>query len=136
MKKNGALVLLVLALLTTRAPNARAVSLGDAALTVAVSTGAGALLGASTLPFYKESGEHSKNIFYGAAVGAVIGVFISAAAGVTDPNATNDDADARIKRQTEYQLAQRARLAPDFQPTTNLKKGETQVWSPLAKLSF
>jgi len=55
--------------------------MGDAALTVAVTSGAGAILGASTLPFYGEPDKHKKNIFYGASFGAIIGVLIAAYAG-------------------------------------------------------
>ncbi|RZA07525.1 MAG: hypothetical protein EOP11_07450 [Proteobacteria bacterium] len=136
MRKAALLITTVLLTLGAAKP-AQAITLGDAALTVAITTGAGAALGASTLPFYGDSGAHSKNIFYGAALGAVAGVFISAASGVTDPDAASDVTALRSSAPAENSLAQKLRLTPDAILTTNAKKrGETLFWSPLAKLSF
>lgn len=126
----------LLALTTTFAARpAHALSLGDAALTVAISTGAGAALGASTLPFYSDSGRHTKNIFTGAAIGAVAGVIISAASGVNEPE--SDEARLHSTKPAENIIAQNLRLTPDAIFSTNVKKREeTLFWSPLAKLSF
>jgi hypothetical protein len=79
---------------------ASAMSMGDAAMTVTVSTVAGAVLGASTLPFYEDSGKHSKNIFYGAAFGAVVGVLIAAYSGVQEGSGVEDE-EVRIKKQKD-----------------------------------
>jgi hypothetical protein len=130
------ILLTVLLASSVAAKPAHAITLGDAALTVAISTGAGAALGASTLPFYSDSGAHAKNIFYGAAVGAVVGVFITAAAGIRDPD-LGDEARLHSTKPAEDLLAQRLRLSPDAILTTNAKKREeTLFWSPLAKVSF
>lgn len=123
---------LILALFTGRP--AQALTLGDAALTVSISTVSGAILGASTLPFYENSGDHTKNIFYGAAIGAVVGVFISAYAGVKE----SQDDDALLNRApADARFAFGRELKPEL--TSALKKGtpgSSLVWSPLAKLEF
>ena len=75
------------------APKAKAITLGDAALVVAISAGTGAILGASTLPFYGEPDLHKKNIFYGASFGAVVGVLLSAYAGFEE--SAKEEMDAR-----------------------------------------
>ncbi|RYZ96273.1 MAG: hypothetical protein EOP11_23710 [Proteobacteria bacterium] len=113
---------------------AHALGLGDSALTVAIATGAGAGLGASTLPFYSDAGAHTKNIFYGAAIGAVFGVLITAAAGVTAPESADE---ALSTKKAEGLLAKAQRLQPDAVLNSNArKKEETLFWSPLAKLEF
>lgn len=118
----------------TAAKPAHAISIGDAALTVGISTATGVVLGASTLPFYGQPGDHTNNIFYGAAVGAVAGVIISAIAGVSDSNA--DDANLNRRKQREYELASNLRLHPDELPRTEQSKRETMIWSPFAKIYF
>jgi len=95
---------------------ASAVSVGNAALTVGVTTLAGGILGASTLPFYSDSGAHTKNIYYGAAIGAVVGVLLAAYAGVQE--GPDDDEEAfRRKFEDEPALASdwslRAKLTPE-----------------------
>lgn len=125
-------------------PSSRAradASFGDAAVTVAVSTVAGAVLGASTLPFYEESGEHTKNIFYGAALGAVAGVFISAYAGVKEGP---DYEDVHIKPTPDSALAvnDSPKLRLHAETSTAMKKpaafggGDTLFWSPVAQVRF
>ncbi len=53
---------------------------GDAAAetsiieTMGVSIAVGAVLGASTLPFYDQPGQHASNIAYGASLGAAVGI--------------------------------------------------------------
>lgn len=124
---------LILALFTGRP--AQALTLGDAALTVSISTVSGAILGASTLPFYEDSGKHTKNIFYGAAIGAVAGVLISAVAGVKE---SQDDDEALLMRApADARFAFSRELKPEL--TSAIKKGTTSsplVWSPLASLNF
>lgn len=91
--------------------------MGDAALTVAVTTVAGGILGASTLPFYSDSSNHTKNIYYGAAIGAVAGVLLAAYAGVQEGPAEEEEEAFRRKSELEPTLASdwslRARLAPE-----------------------
>lgn len=133
--KRAALFLSILTLTgVTAAKPAHAISIGDAALTVGISTATGAVLGASTLPFYGQPGDHTNNIFYGAAVGAVAGVIISAIAGVSDSSA--DDVSLNQRRQAEYELASNLRFRPDALPRTEQSKRETMVWSPFAKIYF
>lgn len=44
--------------------------------TMGISTGVGAVVGASTLPFYEKPGKHLANVFYGASAGALVGLGI------------------------------------------------------------
>ena len=44
--------------------------------TLGISTAAGVVLGAATLPFYQEPGDHTSNLGTGAAIGAAAGVGI------------------------------------------------------------
>jgi hypothetical protein len=106
----SAIVYMILALVLS--PGAKAVSMSEAATTVTVTTVAGALLGASTLPFYEDSGANTKNIFYGAAVGAVVGVLLAAYSGVQDGKV--DDEEEAIAKRNKDQLAQlRHSLQPE-----------------------
>jgi hypothetical protein len=78
-------ILILLCFLTFVLPQkAQAEGFGDAALTVGITTGVGAVMGASTLPFYATPGEHTQNIFYGAALGAVTGVFLASMSAMKD----------------------------------------------------
>lgn len=73
-------------------------SFAEGAICVGISTLAGGLLGASTLPFYPVPKDHTENVFYGAAFGAVAGVVIASYAGFPadgDVEELNDDASAR-----------------------------------------
>lgn len=137
LSSTSVLVYLILALALS--PGAKAVSISEAATTVTVTTVAGAILGASTLPFYEDSGANTKNIFYGAAVGAVVGVLISAYSGVQDGRA-EDEEEAAIKRKKE-QLAQlKHSLQPEhsssLQARTAMAQKSAAVWSPLASIRF
>lgn len=131
-------LLLTLVFALASPPQASAMSMGDAALTVTVSTVAGAVLGASTLPFYEESGKHSKNIFYGAALGAVVGVMLSAYSGVQE-NSGVDEEEALAKKKPRP-LAQNGLLKPES--TTALQKhsvvpeSQPVFWTALADLRF
>lgn len=120
-------------------------SVGDSALTVAFATIGGAILGASTLPFYEDPGDHTKNIFYGAAIGAVAGVIISAYAGVQEGPDYNDEEEAslrRARRPSELAIneAPALRLRPEASVATrkpaSFSSGTTLVWSPVASLRF
>lgn len=44
--------------------------------TIGISTAVGTVIGASTLPFYEEPGEHARNLYFGAAIGAGVGLGI------------------------------------------------------------
>lgn len=137
-----ALTLLIFAIVLFPAANTRAEAVGDSALLVGLSTLSGAVLGASTLPFYEDSGAHTKNIFYGAAIGAVIGVGIAAYSGVKDGPGFDD---ASLRRPTP-ESALSLNEAPQFR-----LKGERSVaqrrpasfaansallWSPLGTVRF
>lgn len=138
----AAVLTLVLAFSLFAAPRARAdATFGDAALTVAVSTLAGAALGASTLPFYEESSDHTKNIFYGAAFGAVVGVFLSAYAGVQEgPN--YDDARILPLKASAVAINGAPELRFHGESTTAVRgpakfaNGSIVVWAPVTNLSF
>lgn len=108
LRRSSTSVLVYLILALAFSPGAKAVSMADAATTVTVTTVAGAILGASTLPFYEDSGKNTKNIFYGAAVGAVVGVLISAYSGVQDGK-MEDEEEARAARE-RTDLALRSKL--------------------------
>ncbi len=136
------LFVLVFALSLFASPRARAdVTFGDALLTVGVSTAAGAILGASTLPFYGSPSDNTKNIFYGAAIGAVIGVFIAAYAGVQE-GPGYDDAGLRASKPAALSLND----APDFRLKSEASSatskaavfgaGSAVAWSPVATMHF
>ena len=134
MKK--ALVLALLLVFASVRP-AHAASFGDAALTVSIATATGAILGLSTLPFYEDSGKHGKNVFYGAALGAVAGVFISAYSGVQE-GASGDDDEAMKKRSSpslyssnSFQNHRAALLGEATQA-----KNTVLVWAPVANFHF
>lgn len=95
----GLLSLVILAFVVS-APRARAMDVGDAALTVGISSAVGAILGLSTLPFYEDSSAHTRNIWIGAAVGAVIGVGIASFSALknTDPQEFEDDYEEADKQ--------------------------------------
>lgn len=131
-------------LLTAFSKSAQAdATLGDSALTVAFSTLGGAVLGTSTLPFYEEPGDHTKNIFYGAAFGAMVGVMISAYSGVKEgPNYEDEDAANLLKRKpTELSVNEAPELRFHSELTTATKKppsfgGTILIWSPVASIRF
>lgn len=130
---------LAIAVLLGSANNARA-DFGSAAITVALSTVGGAVLGASTLPFYDEPGEHTKNIFYGAALGAVGGVIISAYSGIEEGKEFQDEGRLHMRPRSQLSLNE----APEFRlrPESSVARRETlgkapaRYWAPLAKFSF
>lgn len=122
---------------------AAAVSSGDAALTVVISTAAGAVLGASTLPFYADSGKHMKNIFYGAALGAVVGVFFAAYAGVQEGAPEDEEAFLKYRKHEPLPVAQWSSVEKITYQDTLTKRvnspfsgSDVMIWSPVAKLSF
>lgn len=120
---------------------ARAVSFGDAALTVSIATVSGAIIGVSTLPFYEDSGAHTKNIFYGAAIGAVVGVLISAYAGVQEgKNADDEDEEARLQRLHRNQMvAFQTSIKPESKSAAKIGSGLVStpaIWTPIAQLNF
>ena len=117
-------------------------SMGDAALTVTLGTVGGAILGASTLPFYEDSGKHTKNIFYGAAFGAVVGVLIAAYSGVQEGSDMEEE-EARIekrRRDLEFALKSEQRFRPEassaLQSRAALPEGTPMVWQSLATVHF
>ncbi len=126
--KRIAPAVLALALLLFSSARAQAANAGDAALTVALSTVSGAVLGASTLPFYEDSGKHTKNIFYGAAIGAVTGVLIAAFAGVKEGEEVEDE--ARLQRLIHPESTAALRPAAPSSPKDLL------VWAPIKKFRF
>lgn len=114
-------------------------------MTVAFSTLGGAVLGASTLPFYEDPGDHTKNIFYGAALGAVAGVLISAYAGVKEGPAYEEEGKGPAQRPRQIS-ALAVNESPVFRlhaesSTATLKppgfgSGAPMFWSKLASVNF
>jgi hypothetical protein len=121
-------------------PARAAVGIGDAALTVAISTVSGAVLGASTLPFYEDSGKHTKNIFYGAALGAVVGVLYAAYAGVSE-GPLEEEEEARLMDRRSRFLEPRPSLVSAeittkrFAPSM-IPDGDLAIWAPLTQIRF
>lgn len=138
MKQLGAIAL-ALALSLSFSKPAHALTFGDAALTVSITTVSGAILGVSTLPFYDDSGKHTKNIFYGAALGAVAGVLIAAYAGVQEGAVDDEEVVLRKQERETLYLAQR-RLVPEKTIASSSyaekARGSVLVWSPLASVQF
>ncbi|MGZ3711203.1 MAG: hypothetical protein ACXWQO_19495 [Bdellovibrionota bacterium] len=136
LSSTSVLVYLILALVLS--PGAKAVSMGDAATTVTVTTVAGAILGASTLPFYEDSGANTKNIFYGAAVGAVVGVLLSAYSGVQDGKV--DDEEEAALAPKKKQLAAVNLFQPEHSSSLQIRSAMAQrepaIWSSLANFRF
>jgi hypothetical protein len=128
----------VLTLLLVSPKASSAASIGDAALTISMATVSGAILGVSTLPFYEESGKHTKNIFYGAAIGAVAGVMISALAGVQQ-GTNGDDEEAALSRRHET-LSWHRKVAPEkstaLADLSAKARDSVLVWSPVASVNF
>lgn len=114
-------------------PKAKAMALSDAATTVTVTTVAGAVLGASTLPFYEDSGKNTKNIFYGAAVGAVAGVLIAAYSGVQDGK-VEDDEEAREQSHLKKSDSL-ARSSLLYRPQESSSVQERRLVASIPKLS-
>ncbi|NUM89056.1 MAG: hypothetical protein HUU37_07625 [Bdellovibrionales bacterium] len=137
MKRGLALTAVFLSL--GMAPRARAMTVGDAILTVGVSTAAGAVLGASTLPFYNAPSEHVRNVFYGAAIGTVAGVFITAMAGM---QSTEMEEEAGLLREPpeQYRLARteppRSATLPSRPSSLMEAAGAGAVWSPVYRVRF
>ncbi len=117
-------------------------SIGDSAMTVAFSTLGGAVLGASTLPFYDEPGDHTKNVFYGAALGAVAGVLISAYAGVKEGPAYDEDAATKLRPASSLALNESPEFRLHAEATRSTLKpasfggGAPLLWSSLTSLRF
>lgn len=125
------LVLLILAIAFP--PKAKAMALSDAATTVTVTTVAGAVLGASTLPFYEDSGKNTKNIFYGAAIGAVTGVLIAAYSGVQDGK-VDDEEEARLNSHIKKSDSL-AQSPLQYRPESSSSVQERRVIASIPKLS-
>jgi hypothetical protein len=111
----------------------------DAVIAVSVGTVAGAVLGASTLPFYADPGSHTKNIFYGAALGAMVGVLASAYVGVKEsPNgvygAATNPSSLPLNEAPELRLQSDAKSTVLRAPSGSLENAV--AWSPLAQFRF
>ena len=142
LKKKRIAYILIGAILSSVfcSPNsARAVSLGESVLTVAATTGVGAVLGASTLPFYPVPGDHLGNIYYGAAIGAVIGVFLAATVGLKEgPEDESYIKNPQNKVNSDrLLLAKSTRPETEFRPRIELVESRAaMLWAPVAKFKF
>ncbi len=71
--------------------------------TIGISTAVGTVLGASTLPFYDQPGDHTANLAYGASAGAIVGVGVCLYGLITGPSQDEFAADrARKQRLAEF----------------------------------
>ena len=62
--------------------------------TIGIGIAVGAVLGASTLPYYDQPGKHVSNLAYGAAAGAIAGLLYGVAVGRSSMDqASNADYD-------------------------------------------
>ena len=104
-------------------------SIGEAALTVGASIVVGGLLGASTLPFYARSSEHKGNIGIGAAVGAVIGVFVAVYSGISGEKETLEEDDVE-------EAVPAAFLFPKNMQFAQLPAADPVFWAPVATIRF
>lgn len=123
-------------------PGAKAeTTFGDAALVVGLTTVAGSIIGASTLPFYEDSGAHTENILYGAAVGAVTGVLISAYAGVREVPDYEDASNPRLAP-SKLSLNEAPAMKLKAEASASIRKpasfagGAPAMWSSLASIRF
>lgn len=74
--------------------------------TIGISTAVGAVLGASTLPFYEQPTDHLSNIAIGAAVGAVFGLGIWAYGSlIGSPSRSYEGAGLKIRFLSEPELS-------------------------------
>lgn len=122
---------------------------GDTLIIVGASTLAGSILGASTLPFYETPGDHTDNIYIGAAIGAVVGVGIAAYSAVSDEDnfdveeyeegASLGNLKIRMTKKSLSQevpqhklLSQNTSLAPSFARKAN----NNAVWTSIAAVQF
>ena len=123
--------LILICLFTFALPKkASAMDFGDAALTVGLASGVGAVLGASTLPFYATPGDNTKNIFYGAALGAVTGVILASFAALQDEK---QDANAFVPRDQTL-MAQSSAIIEH--PHSVLENNPSAVWTQVTALRF
>lgn len=128
------LVVLALTVIAFSPTMTKAASFGDTALTVGVAAGVGAVLGASTLPFYSEPGEHTNNIWVGAAIGAVLGVTVAAVSALSKPQDFDFEED-------EYNNADKDDFAVnsiELPKTSDLnQRGQELVyWAPVQAFRF
>jgi hypothetical protein len=95
--------------------------------TIGISTAVGTVLGASTLPFYDQPGDHTSNIAIGASAGAIVGVGIFVYGLLTRPS----------QDQLEATRLQNQRLARALEDP-NLKRPAypALVKMPLVSLRF
>lgn len=105
MKESKRLLATLAVVLVLFVPTRAKADFMDAVLTVGIAAGAGAVLGLSTLPFYEDSGAHSNNIWYGAAIGAVVGVGISAFSAVSQPDRLDLEEDYEAANKRDFSLA-------------------------------
>lgn len=113
---------------------AHALTVGEAFTVVGISTLSGAALGASTLPFYS-SGSHTQNVWFGAAMGAVVGVFISAYAGFHEGAADAADSENDAFRTKFYTLPEDS-YAVLQKPKNMLDGRDVMAWMPVAQVRW
>lgn len=136
MRQFFVVIFVVLSLSIFAPKQTNAASFGDTALTVGISAGVGAVLGASTLPFYSEPGDHTNNIWVGAAIGAVLGVTLAAVNALSSPPSFD------FEEGDEYQQADDddfALLSKELLQTNDLnaRGRETVVfWTPVQSFRF
>jgi len=150
MFKRLCCAMLLVVCLLGNSNSAKAGSFGDSALTVLIGAGVGAILGASTLPFYEKSGEHTSNIYVGAAIGAVLGVAFTALNALGNEN--NYDFEEEYEEAEKNDFTIRSLRVPGYLRNTSVAKaidiprvltprrakGGAQflVWTPIQSFYF
>ena len=91
---------------------------------------AGAVLGASTLPFYDQPGTHLVNLAYGAGIGAV-GFLIANALGAFDENSSE-----QVMNKSESELRQLAIAEQRARVLSSVHLPSVSVYTPVVSLSW
>ncbi len=118
---------------------AGAASFGDTVITVAASSGVGAILGVSTLPFYNESGEHTNNILVGAAIGAVLGVTVAVVNALSTSRGFDFEEPDEYEQADDEDFAYFSRQLMKLKTSSewNIRGRESVVfWAPVQSLRF
>ena len=130
----SALGLLFIALLAVAPREARAKS-GETFLeTIGIGIAVGTVLGASTLPFYDQPGDHLANMAYGAAAGTVAALGIEIYGWLSGSSGDEQALEGKLSR-----YAGRFSNSPNSamtMTTTALSARPPAFWTPLVSLNW
>jgi len=97
--------------------------------TTGLSLAVGTILGASTLPFYSEPGEHTSNLWIGAALGTVAGLGTGVYRSLSSPSRKD-----RLFSDREYRLA--SNRMPQQSSQTPYSTRSNRLSVPLVSLTW